>query len=103
MVALFGRLLTSRPVTVAPITEDPSSNLSLREGSVARGKSAAVVYAVKDRLTSSVPLNSEAGRESDILLSVAWSPSLPPLPIEPATMPIINARKLTISFEAAIC
>ena len=85
---LFGRLLTSRPVTVAPITEDPSSNLSFREGSVARGKSAAVVYAVKNRLTSPTPLNSEAGREKDMLSSVIGSP------IEPANIPIINARKL---------
>ena len=86
--------MTLRPVTVAPITEDPSSNLSLREGSVARGKSAAVEYAVKDRLTLAAPLNREAGRESDMLSSVAWSPLLP---IEPATIPTnINARKLTI-------
>ena len=70
MVTLFERRLTSRPVTDAPTTEDPSSNLSFREGSVARGKSAAVVYAVKDRLTSPAPLNSEAGRERDMLLDV---------------------------------
>ena len=76
---------------VAPITEDPSSNLSFREGSVARGKSAAVLYAVKDRLTSPTPLNSEAGRERDVLLDMIGSPSLP---IEPANIPITNTRKL---------
>lgn len=87
MVTLFERRLTSRPVTDAPITEDPSSNLSFREGSVARGKSAAVLYAVKDRLTAPDPLNSEPGRERDTLSFVICSPSLP---IEPATMPIIK-------------
>jgi len=88
-VTLFGRLLTSRPVKITPITGEPNSNLSLRDGSLARGKSAAVVYAVKDTLTSPalMPLNSAGGRETDMLPSVVCSPSLP---MEPSTTPAVT-------------
>ena len=75
-MTLFERLLT--PFKLAPITGEPNSNLSLRDGSLARGKSAAVVYAVKDTLTLPVLmlLNSAGGREMDMLPSVVCSPRL---------------------------